>query len=90
LIFDQGYSPSWVLKFSNGSINNNHYYANGYANAWLMPKGSYKAKIYYSLPDPYFQYMEEIYIPLLLVIGILVLFRNRKSISEKTTMKKFF
>jgi len=90
LIFDQGYSASWVLKFSNGTINNNHYFANGYANAWLMPKGLYKVKIYYSPPDPYFQYMKEIYIPLLLAVGILVLFRNRKSISEKIKIKKFF
>ena len=90
LIFDQGYSSSWTLKFSNGTINKNHYYANGYSNAWLMPKGSYKVKIYYSPPDPYFQYMEEVYIPLLLIVGILVLFRNRKDIAEKIKIKKFF
>jgi len=90
LIFDQGYSPNWTLKFSNGTINNNHYYANGYANAWLMPKGPYTVKIYYSPPDPYFQYMEGIYIPLLLVVGILVLLGNRKSISEKIKIRKFF
>jgi len=90
LIFDQGYSPNWILKFSNGTINKNHYFANGYANAWLMPKGSYKVKIYYSPSDPYFLYMEETYIPLLLIVGLLVLFRNRKSISEKIKIKKFF
>jgi len=78
LIFDQGYSPSWVLKFSNGTINNNHYYANGYANAWLMPKGSYEANIYYSPSVPYLEYMEEIYIPLLLIVVLLTVVRNRK------------
>ena len=90
LIFDQGYSPSWVLKFNNGTVNKNHYYANGYANAWLMPKGSYKVKIYYSPSVPYFQYMEEIYIPLLLVVSALVLFKNRKGIGEKIKIKKPF
>jgi len=80
LIFDQGYSPNWILKFSNGTINNNHYFANGYANAWLMPKGSYKVKICYSPPDPYFQYMEEIYIPLLLIVAILIMVKNKRRI----------
>jgi len=84
LIFDQGYSPDWVLKFSHGTVNENHYYANGYANAWLMPKGSYKVEIYYSPPVPYFQYMEEIYIPLLFSIGALVLIKNKKFIKWRT------
>ena len=79
LIFDQGYSPSWVLKFNNGTINNNHYFANGYANAWLMPKGSYKAKIYYSPSVPYFEFMKGIYIPLLLVVSTLILIRIRRA-----------
>jgi len=90
LIFDQGYSPTWALEFSNGTINKNHYYANGYANAWLMPKGSYKARIYYSPSVPYFQYLEETYIPLLLVVSALVLFKNRGSMREKIKIKKFF
>jgi len=82
LIFDQGYFTYWILKFGNGTTNNNHYLANGYANAWLMPKGSYKVKIYYSSPDPYFQYMEEIYIPLLLLVAALVLVGNKKIIKR--------
>ena len=44
LVFDEGYSPLWVLKIE-GKTDAHHYIANDYANAWLMPSGNYVAKI---------------------------------------------
>jgi hypothetical protein len=45
LVFDEGYSPKWILLINGSVIDVNHYIANGYANAWLMPAGNYTAVV---------------------------------------------
>ncbi|MGC8622172.1 MAG: hypothetical protein ACP5U0_09685, partial [Caldisphaera sp.] len=44
LILDQGYA-NWNLYLNGSLYNAPHYLANGYANAWLMPKGNYTVTI---------------------------------------------
>lgn len=44
LVFDQQFSNSWTL-YSNGTVNDHHYVANGFANSWLMSKGNYNVTI---------------------------------------------
>lgn len=46
LILDQSYSKEWIAEI-NGSIIGNHFKANGFANAWLVPKGNYTIQIYF-------------------------------------------
>ena len=48
LIADIGYSEGWHLILPRGSIDNYHYLANLYANAWLMPPGNYSCVIEFS------------------------------------------
>jgi hypothetical protein len=45
LVFDEWYSPKWILLINGSVIDVNHYIANGYANAWLMPAGNYTAVV---------------------------------------------
>ncbi|MEM0134280.1 MAG: hypothetical protein QXU18_03515 [Thermoplasmatales archaeon] len=46
LIFNQGYDVGWTASI-DGKIIKNHYVANDFANAWLMPKGNYTVSIYF-------------------------------------------
>ncbi|MGC8567520.1 MAG: hypothetical protein ACP5M8_07750, partial [Caldisphaera sp.] len=44
LILDQGYG-NWNVYLNGSLYDARHYLANGYANAWLMPKGNYTVTI---------------------------------------------
>ncbi|MEM4912385.1 MAG: hypothetical protein QXJ81_06145, partial [Metallosphaera sp.] len=76
LIFDQGYSKNWYLIYPNGSVNNDHYLANGYSNAWLIPRGSYNIKIEYIPEFPIFYYEKFIYFSMFFIISILLVIKK--------------
>lgn len=46
LILNQAFSSGWVAS-SNGNVFYGHYMANGFSNAWLVPKGNYTIEIYF-------------------------------------------
>ena len=83
LIFDEGYSPLWALTV-NGVVNNRHYIANGYANAWLMPPGNYVAEIRLT-PVNTIQAFYVLSFLGLFVIVIIYLIKNVKYIKNRLT-----
>jgi len=44
LILNQGFNSGWIAS-SDGQLFTQHYIANGFANAWLLPKGNYTITI---------------------------------------------
>ena len=49
IVFDRAFSNLWIMKFSNGTINNYHFMANGRFNSWWVPPGNHTVVIYTTL-----------------------------------------
>lgn len=89
LIFDQGFSSFWTLKFENGSVNEEHFLANGYANAWLMPRGNYSATIEILGVTTPLTYLKELYLGVtftIILLDVVSYFRLKKNLSSKKSL----
>ncbi|AGE71835.1 hypothetical protein ATY89_08535 [Sulfolobus acidocaldarius] len=78
LVFTTGYNHWWELSV-NGKINNNHYVANGFGNAWLMPSGNYTATIEFKYSNVKKVLFFVSFLPLLILSSLLISERLRES-----------
>ncbi len=83
LIFNQTFSKLWVLSDDSGTILNNHFVVDGYANGWLLKgDGQYNLTLNYRPQGLFKKGLVISTTTLLLMIAIYFLRPNRKKKNE--------